>query len=100
MPPETGNMKLSSPHSCQVSKLLDEIKGDHISVDVLYLCFGIVFLALHRYSQRLGSCQTVKMVAHGTPRRTAQIWRFRLKHESMKMMIREPRAAGRRELRF
>ena len=43
---------------------------------VIYSRFEIVFFALHRYSQRLGLCRTVKMVAHGAPRRTAQIWRF------------------------
>ena len=46
-------------------------------IGVSYLRFGIVFFALHRYLQRLGLCRTVKMVAHGAPRRIAQIWRFR-----------------------
>ena len=47
--------------------------------------FEIVFFALQIYSQRLGLCRTVKMVAHGAPRRVAQIWRFRawsIQHEN------------------
>ena len=60
--------------------------------------FEIVFFALQRYSQRLGLCRTVKMVAHGAPRHIAHIWRFRA--WSMKMMLRGLRAVGRRALRF
>ena len=47
-------------------------------IGVSYIRFGIVFYALLRYLQSLGSSRTVKMVAQGGHRRAAAI--YCLKH--------------------